>query len=240
MLRRLFKIFGSLIILSVMIVLTYYVSTNRLISTVNGYSIEIVDSLNNRFIGKKDIEKLLVKKIPFKLKLLSKLDRGNIEKFLDSQPSIERSEVYFLVDGRVKIKVWQREPVYRVIGKSNYYIDSRRQIMPLSKNYTKRVLIVSGHVSKRYARLQLFDFCKYLSNHEFWSKYIGQIHVKANQEIILVPLVDSFKIVLGNLDQYYKKLNKFEAFIENARENKIWGKYKFINLKYNKQIVCIK
>ena len=241
MIRKLFKIFGLIVLASALVILSFFVNKKKKTTSVKGYSIEIVDSLQNRFIGKKDIAKLLKKKCSIiNCKLLTEIDRGLIESRLNSHPSIERTEVYSLVDGSIKIKVWQREPVYRVIGKKNYYVDSRRQLMPLSKNYTKRVLVVSGNVPVSFACSQLFDFCNYISKNEFWNKYIGQIHVKANREIVLVPLIDTFRIGFGDLGEYSVKLNKLKAFLDSAKENKIWSKYKFINLKYNKQIVCVK
>lgn len=227
--------------IAVLIFLTFFVNSKRVNQPVKGLLIEIVDSMQNKFVLKSDVMNILKKRhAHIKSKHIGDIDRFSIERDIESHPSIEKSEVYTLVDGRVKIRIWQREPVYRFFGNKGYYIDSQGEIMPLSLNFTKRVPLVTGKVSRKFAKGKLFDFCKFIKNHDFWNKFIGQIHINQNNEVILIPIVGDFRVLMGNINNFNKKLNKLRAFLDKAQDNNIWGKYKFINLEYNNQIVCVK
>ena len=56
----------------------------------------------------------------------------------------------------------------------------------------------------------------------------------------MIPIVGDFRVLMGDINNFNKKLNKLRAFLDKAQDNNIWGKYKFINLEYNNQIVCVK
>lgn len=241
MLTRTIKTLLFLAVVAAFILLTLFAKKKRSEQPVKGLSIEIVDSMQNRFVLKSDVMNILRKRhAHIKSKQIGDVDRFSIERDIESHPSIEKSEVYTLVDGVVKIKIWQREPIYRFFGNKGFYIDSQGEIMPLSLNFTKRVPLVTGKVSRKFAKGKLFDFCKFIKNHDFWNKFIGQIHINNDNEVILIPIVGDFRILMGDISNFKKKLNKLKAFLGKAQENNIWGKYKFINLEYNNQIVCVK
>lgn len=241
MIVKVFKILFWVFFIIGFILLSFVVNKDRQNLVITNYNIEIVDSAFNKFVLKKDVIRIL-KKTNDDIKGLnvSEINREELEKKLESHPSIDKCEVYMLSNSDLKIRIWQREPVLRVFASKSYYIDKNRKLMSLSNNYTKRVVVLTGNVTESMAKGILFDLCSYVEAHEFWRNYIGQININENNEIELVPLIGDFRIIMGTSENFEGKLKKLKYFLDSAQNHNIWGKYKCINLKYNNQIVCIK
>ena len=91
------------------------------------------------------------------------LDLNKIEKNLDAQAMIEKSDVFVSIDGVLKAVVKQKTPIVRVYdGDRSFYIDYEGNKMPLSDNFTARVPLVSGAIF-----LYLYNV---LSKTAFWKK----------------------------------------------------------------------
>ena len=66
----------------------------------------------------------------------------NIENLLANHPSIKSANVYSDMQGKVFVSVVQRKPIVRVQnGKDGYYLDEDGLRMPLSNEYTARMLL---------------------------------------------------------------------------------------------------
>jgi len=72
----------------------------------------------------------------------------NIESLLANHPSIKSANVYSDMQGKVFVSVVQRKPIVRVQnGKDGYYLDEDGLRMPLSNEYTARMLLVTGEIN---------------------------------------------------------------------------------------------
>lgn len=208
---------------------------------IGDYSIEIVDSLDNKFIDKKEIVHLINAKFGIlKGKKINQINRDSIEKVIETHACIKNAEVYNNANGVVKLKLLQRKPLFRVYSKDNFYVDKDKKIMPFSSKYTSRVCIVTGNVDKKKATGILFDFCDYLNKDDFWVSFIEQVHINHQNDVTLIPKIGEFDILMGSLDNYKQKMSNLKAFLDNGNKNKIWGRYKVLNLKYENQVVCVK
>ena len=67
-----------------------------------------------------------------------------------------------------------------------------------------------------------------------------QIVVDGKKEVILIPKVGNFRIVLGGMKGYEQKMEKLRLFLKKGIARKGWNLYKEINLKFGRQIVCVK
>jgi len=219
----------------------FFVETEKKALLLGDYEIEIIDSIENRFVDKKDIINLInVKFGLLKGKKLKDVNRDSIEKFVETHVCIRNAEVYNNANGVVTIKLIQRKPLFRVMAKKKFYVDEDRKVMPLSSKFTSRVCVVTGKVNKKLAREVLFDFCKFINCDTFWSSFIEQVHISQQNEVILIPKMGAFSILLGGLGDYQEKMLKLKAFLDKGKENRVWGRYKKINLKYENQVVCVK
>ena len=160
----------------------------------------------------------------------------------------------------VKVNIQQRRPVIRILTSADesYYIDEEATLMPLSENYTVKVLVANGNITESYGRFykkkiadttltkksildELYAMANYINRDEFWKAQITQIYVNEDREIEIVPLVGDQKIIFGDttaMDEKFKKLKIF--YKEGMNTIDCWNKYATINLKYKNQIVCTK
>lgn len=106
---------------------------------------------NAIFVKPETVNKLLIenKKDASSIRK-DELDLNKIEKILDTQEMIEKSDVFVSIDGVLKAVVKQKTPIARIYdGDRSFYIDYEGNEMPLSDNFTARVPLVSGAINKK-------------------------------------------------------------------------------------------
>lgn len=180
-------------------------------------------------------------------KTLDKINGEIIEAEIEKHPAVERADVYKLVvkneeggyKGVLVIKVKNREPVLRIINSgSNYFMDKEGKKFPVSAAYAKRIMVTTGSVSEKFAVEQLLPFVGYISDNDFWSAQIEQIHVEQDGNVLLSPLVGGHVIEMGDLMNYETKLRNLKAFYKQVLAEDNWDKYSKISVKYNNQVVA--
>ena len=169
-----------------------------------------------------------------------KLDLNNVEKRLDTNPMIDRAEVYTTVDGKLTAKVWQRMPIARVFdGSESYYIDYKGREMPLSDVSTARVPIVTGEIDK-VEKGELHKLLRYIHDDDFLKKNIIGMEIKPSGGVRMMNRNYDYEIQFGRLINMEKKFNNYKAFFQNAVKDTLIEHYKTINLKFTQQVVCTK
>src|SRR6187402_2005315 len=93
---------------------------------------------NTLFLKSETVNKLLIENKKYASTIRKdEVDLNKIEKNLDSQELIEKSDVFVSIDGVLKAVVKQKTPVARIYdGNSSFYIDYEGNKMPLSENFT--------------------------------------------------------------------------------------------------------
>ena len=202
----------------------------------------VVDTLKRHFIGKKEIENMLKKSgINLIGKKMSEIDTELIESKLEENQLIKKAECYKTTGGSVKIEIYQKIPVMRIVSVyGSYYIDNEGGIMPISDNFSAYVPIATGYIDKEFATTKLYDFALFLQNNKYWNSQIAQINVLPNKDIELSTRAGDFQVLLGQLDDYETNLNKLKFFYEKGLNKVGWNRYSVINLKYKNQVVCTK
>lgn len=79
-----------------------------------------------------------------------------------------------------------------------------------------------------------------LREDDFWDALIEQIVVDRGEEIILIPKVGNFRIILGEVGNAEEKMEKLRLFLKDGIVRKGWNVYKEINLKFDNQVVCVR
>jgi len=139
----------------------------------------------------------------------------------------------------ININLQQRKAVVRIkTDNTDYYLDEQGMKMPLSSEYTPRVLVVTGEVNESN-HSSIFSFVERINKEKFWKSQITQLHFN-NNEVIIIPRVGSQKIHFGTLTDVNKKLGNLYQFYKQAMPVKGWENYSEISLAYNNQIVCTK
>lgn len=207
----------------------------------NRLMITVKDSAQMQFVTRDDVFDALVKNdIRIRGRRLRDINTDNIEQKLYKNPVIKKVDCFVTPSGDISIEVWQREPLFRVCGMYNYYVDVEGRVLPVSSEFTVYVPVVTGSVNKKFAATKLKDFVLFLRNNEFWNAQIVQVDVSADSSVVLIPRVGDHEIELGRLDDYEKKLQRLKVFYVEGLNKVGWGDYKSISLKYKNQVVCTK
>ena len=220
--------------------------------------ITVSDSLEYRFVTRSRIFNLVQTDNRNILgKRSAEIESGKIEKEIDAINELERAEVYYTIDGVLHIEADQRDPVLRLItryGKS-YYVDRNEMIIPHSRVFTPRVIVVSGYIdipaenlsSRSLASLRpdsdvrkIVQFVEYINDDPFWSGQVEQIWINQQGEPEIVPRMGNHIIRFGSLDDYRVKLSHLESFYREVMPEVGWNSYREINMRFNGQIVCKK
>jgi cell division protein FtsQ len=196
---------------------------------------------NTLFLKPEMVNKLLIEKNQ-DLKTLNKvgLDLNKLEKTISQQKLVENADVFVSVDGVLKAVVKQKTPVGRVFDETgSFYIDSEGNSMPLSENYTERVPLISGEISV-LKKEKLAEVLNKIASDDFFKKNIIGVEVLPNGSLIMANRNYNFQIDFGRTINIEKKFKNYKAFFQKAVLDSTLNKYKRVNLKFTKQVVCIK
>jgi cell division protein FtsQ len=195
---------------------------------------------NNLFITNETVSKLLiqnqggVKNVPKET-----LDLNELEKALKSNPMIKTAEVYVAVNGTLNAQIEQKTPIARVSTNASYYIDDEGYFMPLSKNYSARVPLVTGYVEKNNLE-NVFKIAKKINEDEFLKKQVIEIHQDMNNKLSLRLRNYNFSVEIGDVKHLDKKINNLKAFYKKNLRDKTLDNYSKVNLQFDNQVICTK
>ena len=242
MVKKVTLLMLALVLLAYILFTVFVLNPNAKDMVCKNLEVVVVDTLDRHFVSSHDIATMLNNAgINPVGKNLKEINTETIEAKLRGNELIKRVECYKTMGGNVRIEVHQKIPILRIISSNeNYYIDSEGKIMPVPKNFAAYVPIVTGFVSKDFAKTKLYDFALFLQNNKFWNTQIEQIHVAPNQDVELIPRVGNHQIILGKLDDYKENLEKLLLFYDKGLNVVGWNNYTIINLKFKNQVVCTK
>ena len=196
---------------------------------------------DNLFLSSQMVNKLLTQSLGnLKNKTKENILLKVLEQGVEENKMVEKAEVYLTVDGVLKTKVLQRKPIARVqVNGNSYYLDRQGKKMPLSKNYSARVPIVTGVKSDADLNL-VYQFINKVLDDEFMKKQIISIRINSKSEFVLKTRMGNQVIEFGKLEKIAIKIKKLKAFYQKVVKDKSLSKYSKINLEYSKQVVCTK
>lgn len=205
------------------------------------------------FVERDEVDRILMENGGAMLgKDLNDINIHKLENALKANPFIEFAKVYADMTGVIHVQIRQRQPVLRVVNMANlhFYIDGNGNKMPLSDNYTAKVLVASGLIEEDFSgrvdtlktkmARDLFRTALYIRSDTLWDNQIEQLFVDLKGDIEMVPRVGGHKIILGSADSLQIKFRNLLVFYKKAIPKVGWDTYKSINLKYANQIVCEK
>ncbi len=168
------------------------------------------------------------------------LDLNKLEKSIDANPMIEKSEVFVSIDGVLKVLVKQKTPIARVFNEEgSFYIDYQGSIMPLSDEFTARVPIISGEIST-VSKDDLNKLLRFVYDDDFLKKNIIGMQILSNGSLKMLNRNFNYEIDFGKTINVERKFNNYKAFFQKAIVDSSLYKYKKINLKFTQQVVCTK
>lgn len=221
----------------ILIILMIYLSVDRMGKKYCSLSEISIELDENVFVTKEVIvDYLLENSLHPDSVLLNDVSFKGIEDLLFAHSSIKSAMVYSDMNGKVCIKVKQRKPIVRIQSEKNgFYLDEDGLRMPLSDEYTARMLLVTGDVNT-ISLEDVFFITDKIYKDEFLKKQIVQIDVKESEMLMLTRLGEQLEF--GQVKNVKEKFEKLMLYYEKGNsQNK---EYKVLNLKYKNQIVCTK
>lgn len=205
------------------------------------------------FIDRQEVDKiLLIQNKPLIGRKMEEINIHDLENKLKANPFIEFAKVYTNMDGVINVEISQRQPILRIINKidQDFYVDQHGLKIPLSTNFTARVLVANGFIDELFANQvdtlhtaiaqQLFKTADYIRKDSLWDAQIAQMYVNKDHEIELIPRVGNNRILLGNADSLAAKFHNLLVFYKKALPQVGWDTYKIINIKYANQVIGVR
>ncbi len=233
-----------LIIIAITYIACYVNRVHKQEMICSDVSINIIDSINGKYIKTNDIIATLnAKKINPKGEKLNQISTSNIERELYTLPLVDEVQCYKTPKGNINIDIKQRIPFIKIYNTSRgekYYIDNKGEIMPKGTSSTQPVIVASGNINKDFAKKELYSFGVFINSNDFWSNQILQIYVISPTEIELIPRVGDHIIYIGSLKEIEFRLDRLKRFYTNVLNKIGWDEYKTINIEFSNQIICSK
>lgn len=165
--------------------------------------------------------------------------KQDLENILNNHPGIKKVEVFANQKGVIDILIEQKRAIVRIKSHiDDYYLDEFGKKMPLSDNYSPKVVVATGVINNSN-HLGIYEFVKEINKSDFWNAQVTQIHFEKNN-IFLIPRLGNQKIQIGNFENIVDKLGNLYHLYKTAIPIKGWQAYSDINLKFNNQIICTK
>lgn len=201
--------------------------------------VEIIDSLDRRFVESKELRQLLYREglLPVG-KQMNEVSCHAIEECLKNHEMVRTAECYKSQCGSVCVRVTQRVPALYVIGgEGNYYVDTDRKIMPVRKSIDVVVPKFKGVVGKRAATEEYYDFAQWLVDNRYWNERIAHVKVHHPKHLVLAQKDGKGDIILGNLMDYEQKLQKLQKLYTDGFDQIGYKPYREYDLRFDGQVV---
>ena len=206
---------------------------------------EVVKVINyangNHFIPEKAVDSILRKSHPdYPHMQMKRVDPREMEYLLIQDDYISYANVYLDLNGSLYTEVHQETPVLRIKQDTEqYYISESGKKLPLSTEYSPRVLIADGDIEETEYN-QLIELIKIINEDNLLKTLvIGIRKEKLNSFILLIDGGD-YTLELGKLENLKSKLKNFEVFHSEYIQKTAQMPYTKINLRFNNQIVASK
>ena len=176
------------------------------------------------------------------------IDKSEIEVRIEKNSYVANAEVFTNFEGKIKVKVEQKNPIYRVFNNNgvSYYVDQFGGNIPISSKFTPRLIVVTGYLPENSSEeaksktQEIINLVNFIEEDEFWDAMIGQFYLAKNGDFILYPKISEHKVILDSADNLEEKFKYLNIFYKEAIKKVDWTKYNTINLKYKGQIICTK
>lgn len=215
----------------------------------------VCDSGQHKFVTSSRIEGYLRSQLgEFRGRHLCEINTHEVETLLYGIPAIREAQVFTSGDGAIRMRIHQRTPMFRVLGRGgeSCYVDSEGRAFSLDAYYSAHVLVVSGGISLPPDTIavnaqpgdsfwvDLFGLATYIHEDKVWRALFSQIYVESPDRVELIPRVGGQLIVLGSLKDYEYKLNKLWSIYQAVLPGEGLNAYSEINLMYSNQVVCVR
>lgn len=171
---------------------------------------------------------------------LGNMNVKEIERILDRNSFIQKSQVFQDIDGNMKISIDQESPFARInTGSDEFYLSEQLTKIPLSPLHSAEVMMVGGNITEEDFR-GLKELIQVISADKLLKKHIIAVKKEQPNSFILLVNKGDYVIEFGELKNFKEKFEKLKLFYSQYLGKVGLDYYEKINLKFNNQIVATK
>lgn len=247
--RQLIKGIGLLLSSMLLVLVVVFAEARRAARPCRGIVITIVGQEKQQFVEERDLHKCLTANTatPILGTPLQLLKTRSIENIVKTNNFVREGVAYKSWKGDLKIVILPRRPIARIIYpcQQSQYIDEDGTLLPLSKQYTARVLLVE--VAQRFVAeslrahaygTALLALLNHIDRDPFWRAQITYMRIDEKGKIVMHTQISKQRIEFGPPEAIEKKLAKLTLFYKQIIPSKGWNTYKRVNIEFDNQIVC--
>ncbi len=219
--------------------------------TCTSIHVDIDNQFENYFINESDVIDLITDGGDRRVvgESFENLNLKEIENELLNTKFIRQAEVYKDLDGSLMVNIHQSRPVARLMSDkmNDRYISNEGEILPLSRRYTARVVLIDGafadnaklyDLKKTETGIQLMELLQFIENDKFWKAQIAQMTIGRKGNIHMQTQVSKQTIEFGKPVDIHEKFKKLEIFYKEILPSKGWNSYEKVSVKFKDQVVC--
>lgn len=236
--KKIWKITSWILGIAFYVVLMAFVASGTDAVVVKKVEITVEQTGDQYFLSKELVGESLFKKNDTIVgKLLQEINIQLLEETLKANPYVEEGEVYSTLDGRVFVNVATKKAIARVIsGNTAYYIDQHGNKMPLAKNYSAAVPIITGHITPQRIS-EVYGLLTLLTSSVYFQKDLAGLSCDAAGSWTVYPSFGTHTVKWGKDEENKIKLQKLEAFYAYLIRDKKLDQVASIDLQYEGQVV---
>ncbi len=203
---------------------------------------------NKQLIYKKDIMQIIGTELGHKISLAEfrELNLYKLERALEADSRIGRAELFLDKNNVLTIGIIQNLPIARVEVSQgeDYYLDMEGNRVPI-KGDLIRVPVITGDVdsyidsykkNNQHNLNYVHTVSKRIYEDDFLSALISQIHVTDENNIVLIPIMGSERIALGQSDLLEEKIYKLKVYYKKGLKKIGISRFQELDLRFEGQI----
>jgi cell division protein FtsQ len=218
---------------------------------IKSIEVFIDDEVGNYFITEKDVIRLLTQ--GDKRRIIGmpadSIDLRALESDLEKHLFVQDAEVYRDLHGNLIARVEQCRPVARLNSERlpDRYISDLGLILPVSRHFTARVVMISGpwaddpalkDLNQSETGLRILELLRYIEDDEFWKAQVAGMRIDKAGNVTLLPQVGRERLELGVPVALEEKFRKLVIFYKEILPVAGWNTYTRVNVEFKNQIVC--
>ena len=254
--KKILKISFVVLLAAGILALAVYIYGQYRNRPVQGITVHIFrDNPKKGFLNRHELLKTINKDSVLTKSLVKEVDLKKTAALLNKNPWIEKSDIFFNIEGQLIVNLKERKPIVRVFNKkgTSFYLDKIGFLFPVSSSYAPHTLIANGYIPnmpvsgnvndstlKKSVLHDIFQLAQLIQNDEFLTSAISQLYVNSKKQTDLIPEIGGQIIRFGSIADAKTKLENLKAFYKKAYIKYGGDRYSAINLQYINQIVCTK
>jgi cell division protein FtsQ len=218
---------------------------------VHDMSVRLENISENHFLKEADVMRLMNLNLEnLKGANIHKVDLRDLESKIKKNRFVSDADIYSDLNGNLVVRVDLQRPIARLVRTDgpDGYIAEDGTIMPVSEEFTSRVVLLSGSYVKKVTTMQnlnesqegseLMEMLLAIKKDDFWKAQISQLDIDAHGRISILPQVGDEVIEFGKPKDLESKFSKLMIYYKEILPRMGWNKYKRVNLEYKGQIVA--